>query len=574
MSNVPSGESKREAGVTISAANSVHYLEAVCNHATVALFIVNEHRQCVYMNPAAEKLTGFSFAEVHGQILHELMHHTHPNGTPYLAKDCPLDRSVPEKHQLHGEDIFIHKDGHFYPVAYTVSPIHHQSGGLVGSVVELTDISQRKKDENILHEQTRSLQVINRVGALLAAELDLQKIVQAATDAGREITGAQFGAFFYNVTDRHGDNYTLYTLSGIPREAFAKFPMPRATHLFGPTFRGEGIVRIGDVLKDPRYGRNAPYHGMPKGHLPVRSYLAVPVISRSGEVLGGLFFGHAEPDVFTANAENILKAIAGQAAIAIDNAQLYAKVQHQAEELEEKVQKRTESLREALAQMQEFSYSVSHDLRAPLRAIQGYSRVLLDEYAEKLGTEGRSYLTRMALSSERLDQLTRDVLTLSRLGREDVELKPIQLKPIIQDIVQTYPRLQPPQTELTIVESLLDVIGHESLLTQVISNLLVNASKFVAADIQPCIRIWTEADGDHVRLWIEDNGMGIKPEHHERIFRIFERGQADSSYEGTGIGLAIVRRAVERMEGTVGVESDGATGSRFWVQLPKAPAVA
>lgn len=247
-------------------------------------------------------------------------------------------------------------------------------------------------------------------------------------------------------------------------------------------------------------------------------------------------------------------------------------MQNQAEELEEKVQKRTESLREAVAQMQEFSYSVSHDVRAPLRAIQGYARILLNEFADKLGKDGTIYLSRIAQSAERLDQLTHDVLTLSRLGREEVELKPIQLKGLIEDILDTYPKLHPPQAEVVIVEPLLDVVAQESLLIQAISNLLVNAVKFVAPGVVPHIRIWTEQLDKSVRLWIEDNGLGIRPEHQERIFRIFERGQADNSYEGTGIGLAIVRKAVERMGGTVGVKSDGTNGSSFWVQLPEAEA--
>jgi hypothetical protein len=149
--------------------------------------------------------------------------------------------------------------------------------------------------EETLATQTRALETLNRVGAALSAELDLNKLVQIATDAGVELTGAQFGAFFYNVINEAGESYTLYTLSGAPRGAFAAFPMPRNTAVFGPTFRGEGIVRSEDITKDPRYGKNAPRRGMPEGHLPVRSYLAVPVISRSGEVHGGLFSATQKP---------------------------------------------------------------------------------------------------------------------------------------------------------------------------------------------------------------------------------------------------------------------------------------
>ncbi len=174
-----------------------------------------------------------------------------------------------------------------------------------------------------LREEARTLEVLNRTGTAIAAELDRERLVQTITDAGVELTGAQFGAFFYNVLRDDGEAYTLYTLSGAPREAFASFPMPRNTAVFEPTFRGTGPVRSADILADRRYGKSAPYHGMPPGHLPVRSYLAVPVVSRSGEVVGGLFFGHDQPGIFTARAERILVGLAAQAAVAIDNSHLY-----------------------------------------------------------------------------------------------------------------------------------------------------------------------------------------------------------------------------------------------------------
>jgi PAS domain S-box-containing protein len=185
----------------------------------------------------------------------------------------------------------------------------------------------RLRTSKALAEHTRSLEIVNRVGGTLAAELDLNRLVQAVTDAGREVSGAEFGAFFYNVENDQGESYQLFTLSGATREAFAGFGMPRNTPVFGPTFRGEAPIRVPDILADPRYGTQAPHYGMPKGHLPVRSYLAVPVVSRSGEVLGGLFFGHSQPAVFTQEAEQVLVGIAAQAAVAIDNANLYAAVQ-------------------------------------------------------------------------------------------------------------------------------------------------------------------------------------------------------------------------------------------------------
>ncbi|HEX3974282.1 MAG TPA: PAS domain S-box protein, partial [Stellaceae bacterium] len=174
-----------------------------------------------------------------------------------------------------------------------------------------------------LSDEARSLQIVNRSMVAIASDFDLERLVQSVTDSGVELTKAEFGAFFYNAIDDKGESYTLYTLSGAPREAFAKFPMPRNTAIFEQTFRGVGPVRSGDIQADPRYGKNAPYHGMPKGHLPVRSYLAVPVIAPSGVVLGGLFFGHSQINQFTELAEQLMVGIAGQAAVAIDNARLF-----------------------------------------------------------------------------------------------------------------------------------------------------------------------------------------------------------------------------------------------------------
>jgi PAS domain S-box-containing protein len=206
---------------------------------------------------------------------------------------------------------------------------------------------------NELREEARALEVLNRTGVAIGSELDLERLVQIVTDAGTELSGAQFGAFFYNVLRPDGEAYTLCTLSGAPREAFAGFPMPRNTAVFEPTFRGTGTVRSPDILTDPRYGKSEPYHGMPPGHLPVRSYLAAPVLSRTGEVLGGLFYGHAQPGMFTERTERILVGLAAQAAVAIDNSRLYhTSVQEVAarRQAEEKLQELNRTLEERVAE--------------------------------------------------------------------------------------------------------------------------------------------------------------------------------------------------------------------------------
>lgn len=191
--------------------------------------------------------------------------------------------------------------------------------------------------------QRRILATLNETAGQLSSELNIERLVQKVTDAAVSLVGAEFGAFFYNLINAAGEAYTLYTISGVPRENFSKFPQPRNTKVFDPTFRGTIIVRSDDITKDERYGKNAPYYGMPPGHLPVRSYLAVPVVSRSGEVLGGLFFGHKVPGSFTAEHEQLLVGLAAQAAICIDNAKLYERAQREIEE-----RKRAEAARQLL----------------------------------------------------------------------------------------------------------------------------------------------------------------------------------------------------------------------------------
>jgi len=186
---------------------------------------------------------------------------------------------------------------------------------------EVEDLAARlAAAEEALAEEVRRSRALNRIAEAIGAGHDAETLVQTVVDGGVELTGAQFGAFFYKVIDQAGEGLMLYSLSGAPRSAFEGFPTPRGTAVFAPTFKGEGVVRSDDITRDPRYGRNPPHHGMPEGHLPVRSYLAVPVVTRAGDVLGGLFFGHPQPGRFGPRAESLAVGLAGQAAVAIESA--------------------------------------------------------------------------------------------------------------------------------------------------------------------------------------------------------------------------------------------------------------
>lgn len=215
-------------------------------------------------------------------------------------------------------------------LAYGRGPGHDAAFELLGGMMPiLIQALVRRRDEEKLEADAKALATVNRIVNALSTVHELTKLVQIVTDEGTELCGAEFGAFFYNVIGKRGESYMLYTLSGVPIEKFSRFPMPRNTAIFAPTFAGQGVVRLDDVTQDPRYGRNDPYFGMPRGHLPVCSYLAVPVSSRSGEVLGGLFFGHAQPGMFTERHEQLMLAVAHQAAIGIERARLYGELETQ-----------------------------------------------------------------------------------------------------------------------------------------------------------------------------------------------------------------------------------------------------
>jgi PAS domain S-box-containing protein len=235
---------------------------------------------------------------------------------------------------------------------------------------------------------------------------------------------------------------------------------------------------------------------------------------------------------------------------------------------ENALRKTSVQLLEKNGQLEAFSNSISHDMRAPLRAMQGFAKTLLEDYGDELKPEPRSYLERIVSSANQLDQLIHNVLADSKLSRDQNEAATFDLDKMVREMVETYPNLR--EANIEIVASSAKVRGYEVALGQCISNLLGNAIKFVPTGRIPCIKVWTEPTNGRVRLLVQDNGIGISPNDQERIFDIFSRVRGDEEFEGTGIGLNLVKKAVEKMGGRVGVESEPGRGSRFWIELESA----
>jgi signal transduction histidine kinase len=234
--------------------------------------------------------------------------------------------------------------------------------------------------------------------------------------------------------------------------------------------------------------------------------------------------------------------------------------------LERRVAERTAKLEELNGELEAFSYSVSHDLRAPLRSLEMYARILCDDFRDALPEEARRFAERIAKNAEKMDRLTQDVLALSRLTRSEIRLEVLNLDVVLADLIEQYPDLAAARGRIEVCAPLGRVLGHGPSLTQCVTNLLQNALKFVPAGREPRVRVFSERRDGRLRLSIQDNGVGIDPTHHKRIFGIFERA-APVAVPGTGIGLAIAKKAVERMGGTIGVDSSPGAGARFWIEL-------
>jgi signal transduction histidine kinase/ActR/RegA family two-component response regulator len=429
-------------------------------------------------------------------------------------------------------------------------------------------VLQRKRDEESLRRRNHALETLTRFSRDLAAERDPQAIAQTVTDAGRELSGARFGAFFYNVIGAAGESYMLYSLSGAEREDFAGFPMPRNTHIFGPTFRGEPTVRIDDVQLDARYGLLPPYHGLPPGHLPVRSYLATPVISRSGEVIGGLFFGHPEPGVFRAESEGVVEALAAHAAIAIDNARLYRSLQLELSEREAA----EGALRDAAERKDEFLAMLGHELRNPLAPVRNCLHIL--EHSDDDPGQRRRAREIMGRQVSHLTRLVDDLLDVARISRGKIELRKERLD-ILELVRQTVEDHRSAMTaaglqlDLQLAAGSLWVEGDRVRLAQSLGNLLENAAKF--ADRGGRVSVRAAREGASVVVRVVDDGLGIPPEELPHIFEPFSQlgGTRERSPGGLGLGLAVVKRLVELHGGTIQAFSEGpGHGAELSIALP------
>lgn len=494
-------------------------------------------------NQGAQRIFGYTEEEMLGKSITFLIPEDRLQEEAKILQQLRRGKKID-----HFETIRKDKYGKDIHISLTVSPIKDSKGKIVGASKVARDITSKIEAEAQIKKYTRNLEIINSIGKSISENLDLQVILQRVTDATTKLTGAAFGAFFYNNTDEQGASFRLFTLSGAPRESFEKLGMPRHTGIFLPTFAEGIVVRLDDVRQDPRYGKNLPHDGMPGGHLPVTSYLAVPVISKSGTIIGALLFGHPQSGIFTQEHEEMVVNIAAQAAISLDNSKLF------------------EQVKNLSARKDEFIALASHELKTPLTTIKGYLQVLAKKETDEMS---RLFLNKSLEQANKLNNLVEDLLHMSRIeaGRLEFNLEFFDIREMLKDLIETFSYSNKTHTILDdLGEQPAFVEGDRQRIEQALINLITNAIKY-SPDADR-IYISLKRSSNKVDVHVKDEGIGLTEEQRAQLFTRFYRADNNRGISGLGLGLYLTKQIIDRHGGNIKVESSFGKGSEFIVSLP------
>jgi PAS domain S-box-containing protein len=496
-------------------------------------------------NYGAQQLFGYTESEAIGRSITMLI----PKDR--LMEETEILSKIKKGEKVeHYKTLRMTKDGIEIPVSLAISPMMDTKGNIIGASKIARNVSKQQVAEHTLQQYAENLEILNTVGKVISEKLDVQEILQNVTDATTMLSGAAFGAFFYNKLDEEGESYMLYTLSGAPREAFEKFGMPRNTDVFAHTFNGLGIVRVDDITKDPRYGHNHPHYGMPKGHLPVVSYLAVPVVSKSGAVIGGLFLGHPEPGRFTKEHEILISGVTSQASVALDNAKLYEEIQV------------------LNSKKDEFIGLASHELKTPMTSLNGYLQII--DRSLPADDKNKLFIQKALSQINKLSGLISDLLDVSKIeaGKLPFTYAAFNLPQLIEEVVDLM-QYSTKSHRIIICSDIDDLLvnADRQRIEQVVINLISNAIKY--SPQADHINVSVSRQDNNAVVTVQDFGIGINKEQHDRIFSRFYRVDDVASHiSGLGIGLYISNEIITRHKGKLSVDSETGKGSTFKFEIP------
>jgi len=513
-----------------------------------------------YVSPQVESLLGVPASDLIGDedLWREVLH---PDDSDEAFST--VRRAVAEGEDYDFEYRMLRRDGDVVWVRDRAATVQWDEAGW--SVVYhgvLFDITERKLATEELASRLRREEGLAALGELALATHELDPVLDAAVG----LLASSLGVEYAKVLELLPGGEHLLLRSGVGwREGLVGAATVGAglDSQAGYTLVSDHPVVVEDLRTDTRFSgpQLLHEHGVVSG---------LSVIIRGHDGPYGVLGAHtAAARAFGGHDVHFLQAVANVLAAAVERVRLDLTVQQHAEELEQRVAERTAELAETNAELEAFSYTVAHDLRAPLRAMEGFSTALVEDYGDRLDEDGRDYAERIVAASNRMELLIQDLLAYARLSRSELRPQPVALSDVVAEVLsQLEAALAEAGAEVSVEEPLPTLMAHPATTVQAVANLVANAVKFVAPGVTPRVRVRAVTNGATVRLWVEDNGIGLKPEHLERIFRVFERLHSTSAYPGTGIGLAVVRKGVERMGGHVGVESEVGGGSRFWIELP------
>jgi PAS domain S-box-containing protein len=527
-----------------SEANFRHFFE---NNPAPMLLYDRDNGEFVDVNQAAVEHYGYS----RGEFLERTIFDIRPAEDIPKLKALMREREYQRQDYRHaGEWRHVTKSGELIYVDVRVSALTIDNRAL--NLVLVYDVSPRKQAQAAVERRARELQSLAASSLEIAGARTVDGILQACAERARELSGARIA--IARCLPEHlrfslADEYAGWREPG-------KLPDTDLIWQVLINKRFPQRVSAEEVKTHRLYPQFASRHG----RLDIGAVLAVPLTRSDSELVGALIVANKGGTDFDAEDETILVQLAQNASVGIESVLLREALERHMQELEHRVVERT-------AELDAFAYSVAHDLRAPLRAMHGFADAVREDYADALDEAGRDFLTRIIKSAKNMDVLIQDLLAYSRIGRDNLELEALGLKEAVQDsLADLQHEIASRGASVEVSVPPLTVWGHKATLKQVVANLVSNALKFTAPGTAPQIRIWAVARQGKVELCVRDNGIGIAPEHRERIFNVFERLHGSETYPGTGIGLSIVKKGLASMQGDISVESDG-QGSTFQAQF-------
>jgi PAS domain S-box-containing protein len=553
-----------------------HLTETIMENTAAGLIFVDHDGKISYVNSAAQALFGYSQQELLGQNPHDLLHHTHPDGTPFPRDECQLAQRLLASESIKDlKETFVCKNGAFLPILIAATPVY-ENGEMKGSVYEVQDLTERASAQAKLEASNKMLSMITLTQSLFFSNEYIYDLFEVPLQQLLDLTESSYGFIGEILHTAEGSPYLKcfhLTNIGWNEETRRLWEANRKTgfefhpvdNLFGKAILTEELVISNDPDHDPR---RAPA-GRPHGHPPLNAFLGIP-LKKNGVMIGLIGLANKPQGYDLALVEQLEPFVN-----ACSNIIQAYRIQRDREKLtqdliisEQETRSYAARLERSNKELEDFATIASHDLQAPLRKIITFSDMLRSSLEGQLSEQSEDFIARIQRGTGRMQSLIADLLALSRITRQGNPFQPTDLQQVMAQVLEDMD-LQSAEAKATIeIGPLATIDADANQLRQVFNNLIGNALKFTRPGVLPHIKIHATVAGGWCEIAVQDNGIGFNPEMNEKIFKVFERLHAESTYPGTGIGLTIVRKIVERHHGMIQANGIPGEGAIFSLRLP------